>query len=131
MPNEELRDAWDKALDRYADLDAAAARFNVTLLEMLRPRWESSVRPDTSMFMLLFTRPEVTGYHFDERVEVIVEAADRVRLAFVRNAPRRGEVLPAGPVTVTGDYTRPANAMQAVEALLFQLASPEQPQLPR
>lgn len=124
MPSADLEDAWTRALTRYAELDVGPARFNVTLLEALRDRWASTVRPDTSMFILLFTRPGSTGYKFDERVEVILESEDRVRMALVRNTPRRGEDRPVGPMTVTGDYTHPANALLAVEALLFQLAPP-------
>ena len=78
-----------------------------------------------SMFTLLFTRPEATGYEFDERVEVLMEHSDRVRVALVRMAPRRGESRPAGPVTATGDFVKPANAQPAVEALLHQLALAE------
>lgn len=123
--DDRLREAWDAALDRYRELDNWAAQFDVTLLEQLRGRWEHTVRPDTSMFRLLFTRPGSTGYHFDECVEVEPEASNRVRMALVRQVPRRGEKTPAGPVTVTADYTRPENALPAVEALLLQLADPD------
>lgn len=76
------------------------------------------------MFALFFTRPEATGYNFDERVEVLMEADQRVRIALVRNVPGRGGGRPVGPVTVTGDYTAPNNAKAAVESLLYQLADP-------
>lgn len=125
MGEDELREAWDAALDRYRELDNWAAQLNVTLLEQLQGRWGHAVRPDTSMFRLLFTRPGSTGYHFDERVEVEPEPGGRVRMAFVRQVPRRGETTPVGPVTVTADYTRPENALPAVEALLLQLADPD------
>jgi hypothetical protein len=119
-----VANAWDAAEMRYAAVDAPAARFNVSLLRTLRPRWEQAVCPDTSMFTLPFTRPDATGYKADERVEILVEADDRVRMALVRQAPRRGAARQAGPVRVTGDYTRLENALPAVEALLLQLAEP-------
>lgn len=112
------------ALERYRDLQWPAAQFNVSLLEQLRPRWEQAVRPDTSMWMLLFTRPGVTGYRFGERVEVLLESAELVRMAFVRQVPRRSESEPGGLITVTGDFTKPENALPALEALLYQLATP-------
>ena len=77
------------------------------------------------MFTLLFTRPGTTGYEADERVEVLLEDDDRVRMALVRHVPRRGQTRPAGHVTVAGDFTRPENALPAVEALLLQLADPD------
>jgi hypothetical protein len=120
----DLASAWDAAEARYSDMNAPVARFNTALLQALRPGWGEAVRPDTSMFTLLFTRPGIAGYEADERVEVLVEAKDRVRMALVRQVPRRGESRPAGPVTVTGDYTDPENALPAVEALLFQLGDP-------
>jgi len=76
------------------------------------------------MFMLLFTRPGETGYEFNERVEVLWEAEDRIRLALVRDVPRRGLERPGGRVTVAGDFTTPENVLPAVEALLLQLATP-------
>jgi len=121
----DLPSAWTAATQRYADTDNPTARFNVHLLEALRPRWEEAVRPDTSMFTLLFSRPNTTGYKADERVEVLLEAEGRVRMALVRQVPRRNESRPAGPVTVTGDYTEPQNALPAVEALLHQLSDLE------
>ncbi len=120
----DLADVWDATESRYEDIDAPVARFNVGLLQALRPRWGKTIRPDTSMFTLLCTRPDTTGYTADERVEVQMEADDRVRVALVRQVPRRGETRPPGPVTVTGDCTRPENALRAVESLLFQLAEP-------
>ena len=125
MEVDDLDVAWDRALEHYRDIDAPAARFNVELLLALRPRWGGAVRPDTSMFDVLFTPPGTTGYNFDERVEVAMESADRVRLAFVRQVPRRGERNPAGPVTIAGDFVRPETAPTAVEALLLQLADPD------
>ncbi len=103
-------EAWDSAIDRYRDMPAPAAQLNVELLEALRPRWEGRVRPDTSMFDLLFTRPGSTGYSYDERVEVTRESDDRVRVVLTRMVPRLGETRPAGPVVVTGDFARPENA---------------------
>jgi hypothetical protein len=120
----DLGAAWDAALARYRDAEAPAASFNVALLKALRARWGLTLRPDTSMFSLLFTRPATTGYHADGRVEVLFEDDSRVRMALVRQVPRRGESRPAGRVTVTGDYTRPENALPAVEALLLQLTDP-------
>jgi hypothetical protein len=122
---DQLGVAWDAAIDHYRDVNAPVATFNIGLLEALRPRWASVVRPDTSMFTLLFTHPGTTGYKADERVEVLLEEEDRVRMALVRHVPRRGETRPAGPVTISGDFTRRDNALPAVEALLFQLADPD------
>lgn len=118
----DLVDAWDKASRRYREIDNEPARLNVRILEQLRLQWQDHVRPDTSMFTLLFTRPDETGYDYTERVEVKWEAPDRVRLALVREMPRRGETRPAGPKVVTGDFTKPANTLPTLEALLFQLA---------
>jgi hypothetical protein len=103
-------------------MDNSTARFNVGLLNALRPRWVETVRPDTSMFTLQFTRPDTTGYRADERVDVLFETEGKVSMQLVRQVPRRGESRIAGPVTVTGDYTKPDNAISAVEALLHQLA---------
>jgi hypothetical protein len=116
------RRAWDAALDRYRDLAADIGGFNVDLLERLGPSWQSRVRPDTSMFTVMFTRHGQTGYQYDERVEVEREAPDRVRVTFVRQVPRRGERRPAGPVVVAGDFARPENAGAVVESFLMQLA---------
>lgn len=121
MTDQPVHDAWDRALERYRGLPVPAATFNVALLEALRPRWAARIRPDTSMFDLLFTALDSTGYSYDERVEVSYESDIRVRMALRRMASRRGETRPAGPVVVTGDYTRPENALPAVESLLMQL----------
>ena len=125
MNSDQLVTAWDGAATRYRDVEGPAAAFNVALLMALQPRWGSVLQPDTSMFRLLFTRPGTTYYDADERVEVLFETDNRVRMALTRRVPRRGESRPAGPVTVTGDYTRPENALPAVEALLLQLADPD------
>lgn len=124
-PKEAPAAAWLRAHARYADMDNPTARFNTQLLEALRPRWQSVVRPDTSMFTLLFTRPDRTGYDYDERVSVLFESADRVRIEFERTVARRGEDRLAGPITVAGDFTRPENAYPAVEAMLLQLQEPQ------
>jgi len=121
-----VEDAWDVAIARSRTLDVPAARLNLALLDALRPRWAGAVRPDTSMLTLLFTRPGETGYAFSERVEVQWETEGRVRLALVRDVPRRGLERPGGRVTVAGDFTRPENALPAVEALLLQLATPDE-----
>lgn len=113
---------WDAALDSFRGITNAAAQFNVELLEQLRPRWNVGVRPDTSMFRVLFTRYGATGHEFDERVEVLYETPDRVRVAFVRLVPRRGETRPAGRVVVAGDLVRPENAGPVVESFLMQLS---------
>jgi hypothetical protein len=118
-------EAWDRAIGRYRDIPVPAARFNVELLEALRPRWEGRVRPDTSMFDVLFTRPDATGYSYDEHVEVTRESDDRVRVALTRMVPGPGEAHPAGPVVVTGDFVRPENATTVVESFLMQLAGGE------
>jgi hypothetical protein len=119
-----LGEAWDHAHQRYADIDADVAAFNTALLAALRDRWEQAVRPDTSMFTLLFTRPGETGDRFTERVEVEWQGPSRVAMVLVRDAPRISPAASGGPWTVTGDMTRPENALPAVEALLLQLADP-------
>jgi len=116
--------AWDAALARSRETSHAQAIFNVELLEQLRPRWESSVRPDTSMWTLLFTVPDETGYRFTNRVEVAWQASDRVSMSLVVDRPQRSLTEPGGRAVVTGDFTRPENALPAVEALLWQLAEP-------
>lgn len=126
MSPEVARDAWDVAIDRYRDLTSPPAAFNVGLLDWLRPHWKARVRPSTSMFTLEFTRYGSTGYSYDERVDVLFEAADRVRVSLVRRVPRRGESRPAGPVVVTGDFVRPENAGPVVESFLLQLANLDQ-----
>jgi hypothetical protein len=99
----------------------------MSLLESLRPQWEDRVRPDMSMFKLLFTRPGSTGYSFDERVEVLVEAEDRVGVRLARMMPRRGKDQAAGPVVIAGDYARLENAHQVVVAFLMQHADADAP----
>lgn len=121
-----MTEPWTLAQERYANLASLhAGAFNGALLTALAPRWRTAVRPDASMFMLLFTRPDETGYEFTERVEVLWEGEDRVRMALVREVPRRSLEQPGGRVIVAGDFTRPENALPAVEALLHQLASPD------
>ncbi len=117
--------AWDAAAERYSDMQAAVGEFNVNLLRALQPRWSQVVRPDTSMMTVLFTRPDETGYDFTERVQVTYQGADRVEMALVRDVPRTSLTKPGGRVVVTGDFTRPENALPAVEARLYQLADPE------
>lgn len=116
--------AWDAALARNRETSHAQAIFNVDLLEQLRPRWEASVRPDTSMWTLLFTLPDETGYRFTNRIEVAWQAPDRVSMSLVTDRPRRSLTEPGGRAVVTGDFTRPENALPTVEALLWQLAEP-------
>lgn len=120
----ELPEAWDAADRRFGSMGYPAATLMRDLLAQLRPRWEASVRPDSSMATLLFTRPGETGYRFSERVEVAVEAEGRVRMALVREIPRAGLDKVGGRQTVAGDFTQPANMAPAVEALLHQLATP-------
>jgi hypothetical protein len=119
-----LSEAWDYVHQRYADIDADVAAFNTALLAALRDRWGQSVRPDTSMFTLLFTRPGETGFRFTERVEVQWQGPSRVAMLLVRDVPRISPAANGGPWTVTGDITQPENALPAVEALLLQLADP-------
>jgi hypothetical protein len=121
-PKQPLPQAWDDAQARYLDWDAPAARFNHRLLTALRERWEDRIRPMTSMSTLRFTRPDESPYPYPaERVDVVMEGTDVVRMELLRMVPQRGQAQPAGPVTVTGDYTRADNAVPAVEALLMQL----------
>lgn len=120
----ELLEAWDAADRRFGSIGHPVATLIRDLLAQLRPRWESSVRPDFSMWTLLFTRPGETGYRFSECVEVSVEAEDRVRMTLVRDIPRVGLGKVGGRQTVAGDFTRPENMTPAVEALLHQLATP-------
>jgi hypothetical protein len=127
METDDLAAAWDAAAERYSEIDTWWARFNINLLDRLQPRWGQAVRPDTSMSTLHFTRPGTTGYKADERVEVEAESEDRVRMQLVRKLPRRSESRPGGQVTITGDYTKPVNALPAVEALLHQIATLDQP----
>jgi hypothetical protein len=127
VERDDLRGAWDSAINRYREIPQPVAQFNLSLLESLRPQWANQIRPDTSMFKLLFTRPGSTGYGYDERVEVLVEAEDRLAVSLVRMVPRRGKVRAAGPVVVTGDYARPENAYRVVAAFLMQLAGEDAP----
>jgi hypothetical protein len=120
----DLARAWDGAIERYIGLEFASATFNVGLLTSLRPRWQAAVSPDTSMFRLLFNRPGETFFGFTERVHVEWRTGERVEMALVRMVPRASGGVPLGPVIVTGDFTRPLNALPAVEALLYQLADP-------
>ena len=99
--------------------------FNVSLLRALQPRWSQVVRPDASMMTVLFTLPDETGYEFTERVQVRYRSADRVEMSLVRDVPRTSLAKPGGRAVVTGDFTRPENALPAVEALLYQLADPQ------
>ncbi len=124
-----LEQVWQRAVsscEAYADTNAGAA-FSVNLLRQLRGQWESSVRVTTSHWDLIFTRPAEHPYPMaSEEVLVRLILDDRVEVSLRRSAPRRGETRPVGPVTVAGDFTRPQNALPAVEALLLQLAEPEE-----
>ena len=123
-----LAEAWDAAVARYASMNPCheLSWFNVDLLVALRPRWGTQLRVDTGMFRLLFTRPH--EHHYDEStaesVQVEREDDDRVRMALIRRVPRRALDQPGGSLVVTGDFTRPENALPAVEALLSQIAEP-------
>lgn len=121
---ESLAFVWDSLLAWYRDTDNDLARFNVELLEQLRERWGASVRPDRSMWTMLFTVPGETGYQFTNRVEVVWQSPDRVEMKLVSDQRRRSLTEPGGRAVVTGDFTRPENALPAVEALLWQLAEP-------
>lgn len=121
--------AWDAAEAQYQQIPGACARFNVELLRELRRRWSNAIRPDTSMLQLLFTRPDETGYHFTERVEVTMKSDEVIEMALVRDVPRGGLAQAGGVVVVTGDFTAPERALPAVEALLLQLAEPAARQL--
>lgn len=120
----DLDAAWDAAEARYREIPAAPARFNAELLRQLRRCWSEAIRPDTSMFQLLFTRPDETGYHFTERVQVTWKSEQVIEMALVRDVPRVGLASAGGLVLVTGDFTAPERALPAVEALLLQLAEP-------
>jgi hypothetical protein len=119
-------DRWNTAINWYREIDNAPARFNVRLLESLRPEWEARVLPTVSMFRVLFTHDGSDSCMFNERVEVDFEAEDRVRVALSRTVPRRGENHPSGPVVVTGDHVRPENARLVVESFLMQLTTESQ-----
>ena len=114
--SEDLPDAWKAADRHFESLGHPTATFMRDLLAQLRSRWAGSVRPDFSMTTLLFTRPGETGYRFSERVEVVLEVADRARMALVREVPRSGLDRVGGLQTVAGDVTRPENAAPALEA---------------
>jgi hypothetical protein len=123
---ENLDVAWAQAMARYAGMDVPAARFNIALLTELQDRWGRVLRPVTSMFDLWFVRPNDT-YPFAELVIVAYEGIERVRMTLRRDLPRRSLERSGGPVTVTGDFARPENALPVVEALLLQLADPTHP----
>jgi hypothetical protein len=125
MTDSALPAAWDAARDRYGAMDNERARFNVELLTALRTRWESKVRPDTSMFTLLFTRPNETGYRFTERVRVEYEP-NRVEMILERDLSRQSLSQAGGRIVVAGDFTKPENALPAVEALLYQVSGDDQ-----
>ncbi|TQL04600.1 hypothetical protein [Cellulomonas sp. SLBN-39] len=123
MPDDATaHDPWNDALSRYREIAVDAARYNVALLETLRSAWQPLVRPDTSMFRVLFTRYGQTGYEYHERIEVEYESTDRVRIALARQVPRRGDDRRVGPVIVAGDFARPENSVPVVESFLMQLA---------
>jgi hypothetical protein len=121
-----LGQAWDEAIERYASIDPPhfISQFNVTLLEALRPRWEGRLRVNTSMYRLMFTRPD--EHHYDQSTTEWVSAElrreDQVELALMRRKPRRGLDLPGGEGVVTGAFTKPTNVLPALEALLMQLS---------
>lgn len=123
-----VEQTWQSALslcEPYTETDPTAA-LSANLLRQLRGRWGSRLRVTTSHFDLCFTRPAEHPYPMaSEEVLVRLLKQDRVEVSLRRSVPRRGESRPAGPVTVAGDFTRPQNALPAVEALLLQLAEPQ------
>lgn len=123
MTSDDLQDQWQGALDRYDAIDTPIAEFNAALIRALRPSWEHRVRVATSMFRLWFMHPETATWPFEELVQVEYETDDRVSISLRRNAPRRGDARPVGPVIVAGDITRPENALPVVESFLMQIAS--------
>lgn len=86
------------------------------------------MRVNTSMFRLMFTRPD--EHHYDESTSEFVRAElvgeGKVELALVRRVPRRSLEQAGGEGVVTGDFTRPDNAVPALEALLLQLCPPDE-----
>ncbi len=123
-----LKQVWHDAIsscDAYARTHAGAA-FSAELLQQLQGRWESRLRVTTSHWDLIFTRPAEHPHPMASQ-EVLVRLLldDRVEVSLRRSVPRRGEIRPAGPVAVAGDFTRPQNALPAVEAMLLQLAEPQ------
>jgi len=125
VTSDELHDQWQDALDRYDAIDAPIAKFNAALIRELRPSYEHRVRVVTSMFRLWFMHPETTTWPFEELVQVDYETDDRVSISLRRNAPRRGDPRPVGPVVVAGDMARPENALPVVESFLMQIARQE------
>jgi hypothetical protein len=60
-----------------------------------------------------------------EWVRVRLVHQEQVELSFVRRQARRSLELPGREAVVAGDITRRENALPALEALLWQLAEPE------
>jgi len=117
----DLGGAWDATTATFADDSYLAASFNAWLLRELRPRWGGRVRPASSHSRLLFMTPAARPYVWSEHVYVEWQSADRVEMALERLVPRMGLGTPGGGGVVTGDFTRPENALPAIEALLHQL----------
>jgi hypothetical protein len=128
-PLRPLTVVWDQTLERYASVEPQhdLAAFNVGVLQALRPRWGDRLRVDTFMYRLLFTRPHERVYEYDALDWVYAEWTQpaRVEMALVRRVARRSLDQPGSEAVVTGDFTKPENVLPALEALLWQLAEPQ------
>lgn len=123
---ESVEAAWDKTAAYFADDTFFAAEFNKWLLSELRPRWAGKVRLASSHSRLLFMAPTAQPYKWSEHVYVEYQGPERVEMALERSVPRKSLTETGGGGVVTGDFTRPENAVPAVEALLYQLELADQ-----
>lgn len=115
---------WSLILAHLQQFDRPDAAFNASLLAALESRWSGAVRPSTSMFDLHFTLPGEASHRFTQRVHVRYVDSGKVEMGLMADVPRRSLQRPGGRRLVTADFTRPMNALPAVEALLCQLVDP-------
>ena len=81
-----LEEAWADALARYASVAPPnyVSDFNIDLLRRLHSRWGTQLRVNTSMFRLLFTRPD--EHHYDESTLEWAWVPDDVQMGLMRRS---------------------------------------------
>ena len=123
---------WDLALARAKSVEGHDPRMtaSIAVLTQLRERWQDSVDMLTSMFDLVIV-PSGAGWpgndgYFVRMTHDRHSGEATVRVTLCRTQSRASLTRPGGTVLVAGDICVPATAPVVVEALLYQIAQPNE-----